>query len=64
MSDDLDIEYVQIAYRQCLETVAPTENERMRERTQLTWRDTKVSQMWGRMGARNRREFRAEPKGK
>lgn len=64
MSDDLRHEHFQLLYRRCLESVAPSENQRMRERTKLTWRDTKVSQMWGRMGARNKREFRAEPKGK
>lgn len=44
-----DIDYIQDLYRRCLESVAPAENKRMQERTQLTWRDTKIAQKWGRM---------------
>lgn len=57
-------ESLELIYRRCLESVAPVENERMRERTQLTWRDTKQSQEWGRMGNKHWRQYRAEPRGK
>jgi|DEB0MinimDraft_6_1074348.scaffolds.fasta_scaffold80098_2 hypothetical protein len=60
----LDIEYVQLVYRQCLESVAPAENERMQARSHTTWRDTKQCQEWGRMGNKHWREYRAEPRGK
>lgn len=57
-------ESLELIYRRCLESVAPAENERMQARAHTTWRDTKQCQEWGRMGNKQWREYRAEPRGK